>query len=66
MKKREAAIVSAYTGILIGSFEDLHKYAEEILGGSITALSFSIPETVAEIKRCSFSDFKALSDNLKD
>jgi len=31
MTKREAAIVSAYTGILIGSFSDLHQYIEEIM-----------------------------------
>lgn len=31
MTKREAAIVSAYTGFLLGDFGDLHAYIEEIL-----------------------------------
>jgi len=29
MTKKEAAIVSAYTGYLIGSFSELQKYADE-------------------------------------
>ncbi len=35
MNKREAAIVAAYTGFLIGEFSDMHKYIEEIMGGSV-------------------------------
>lgn len=35
MTKREAAIISAYTGILIGDFNDMHKYIEEIAGCSV-------------------------------
>ncbi len=31
MTKREAAIMSAFTGIMIGSFSDMHKYVEEIM-----------------------------------
>jgi hypothetical protein len=30
--KREAAIVSAYTGFLLGDFGDMHEYIEEIMG----------------------------------
>jgi hypothetical protein len=29
--KREAAIVSAYTGFLLGNFGDMHEYIEEIM-----------------------------------
>lgn len=32
MTKREAAIVSAYTGIMLGKFSDMLGYIEEILG----------------------------------
>jgi len=28
---REAAIVSAYTGYMLGSFSEMHKFIEEIL-----------------------------------
>lgn len=31
MTKREAAIISAYTGILLGSFPEMHKYVEEVM-----------------------------------
>lgn len=34
MTKREAAIVSAYTGYLIGEFKDYHAYVEEIMGAT--------------------------------
>lgn len=32
MTKREAAIVSAYTGYVIGEFSDSQAYAEEVMG----------------------------------
>ena len=32
MTKREAAIVAAYTGYLIGDFGDMHEYIEEVMG----------------------------------
>ena len=32
MTKREAAIVAAYTGFLVGEFSDMHGYVEEIMG----------------------------------
>ena len=32
MTKREAAIVSVYTGVLIGDFSDFYAYAVEIMG----------------------------------
>lgn len=35
MNKREASIISAYTGYLIGEFSDLHEYVEEIIGRSV-------------------------------
>ena len=30
--KREAAIISAYSGIMLGKWENCHKYIEEIMG----------------------------------
>lgn len=36
MTKREAAIVSAYTGYLVGTFEDMHDYADELIPGITT------------------------------
>ena len=30
--KREAAVIGAYTGYLLGEIEDLHTYVEEVAG----------------------------------
>lgn len=32
LTKRQAAIIGAYTGVLVGAFPDLHEYVEELLG----------------------------------
>ena len=57
MTKREAAIVSAYTGILIGEFGDFHKYAEEIIGGPIWTHKFGDKKFTNKIKELSRNDF---------
>jgi len=35
MTKHEAAVVAAYTGILIGEFSELHAYIEKTMGRSV-------------------------------
>ena len=35
MTLRECAIITAYTGILMGDFNEFHKYIEELLGRSV-------------------------------
>ena len=40
MTKREAAIVSVYTGVLIGDFSDFYAYAVEIMGRPIFTHEF--------------------------
>lgn len=35
MTKKEAAIISVFTGVLVGDFEEFQKYAEKVLGRSI-------------------------------
>lgn len=57
MTKREAAIVSAYTGIMLGSFSDMHGYVEEILGRPVWTHEFANDKTVEEIKQKSKNDF---------
>lgn len=57
MTKKEAAIVSAYTGILIGEFSDLHEYIEKILGRPIFSHQLANNEIYAEIKEKSRNDF---------
>lgn len=60
MNKREAAIITAYTGILIGEFREFHGYAEEILGKPIFTHQFANKELSAKIKELSRPDFLAL------
>ena len=55
MTKREAAIVSAYTGYLIGKFDDFHAYAEEIMERPLFTHEF--PYIAEELKEKSKKDF---------
>lgn len=55
----QAAIVSAYTGYLVGSFRDMHEYAERKLGRSIWTHQF--PSVSDELREAAKSDFIALS-----
>lgn len=55
MTKREAAIVSAYTGILIGDFTDMLEYISELMGKPI--YTHELPSIYNEIKEKSFKDF---------
>ena len=58
LTKREAAIITMYTGILIGDFGDAHAYAEEILDRPIWTHQF--PDLFKEIKEKSRADFLAI------
>lgn len=57
MTKREAAIVSAYTGMLIGNFADMHQYIEEKLGRAVWTPELADKITWEEIKQKSKEDF---------
>jgi len=57
MTKREAAIVSAFTGVLIGDFSDMHEYIEEIMEGPIFTHQLGSKEFCEEIKAKSKEDF---------
>jgi hypothetical protein len=62
MTKREGAIVGAYTGILVGKFEDLHEYIEEILGRPVFTHELSSDDVINQIKAASKQDFINLLD----
>lgn len=55
MTKREAAIVSAYTGFLLGSFSALHEYVEEIMGHPVWTHEF--PSLGDKIRELSHEDY---------
>jgi len=60
MKIREAAIVGAYTGVLLGKFSDMHTYIEEILGRPVFTHEMGLREVADEIQKKSHDDFVAL------
>jgi len=58
MTKSEAAIVSAYTGYLIGTFSATAEYCEKLLGHPI--FTHQYPALRDEIKEKSKVDFTAI------
>ena len=67
MTKREAAIVSAYTGYLIGDVDDWHKYVQEILGRPVFThelASKSIQDEVHDKSRDDFCNIKITTEEL--
>lgn len=64
MTKREAAIVSAYTGYLIGEFSDFQAYVEEIMRRPIFTHEF--PNIADELKEKSKKDFMSIKVGNED
>lgn len=57
MTKKEKAIVTAYTGFLIGEFDDFHNYAEELMGRPVFTHEFGTGKTRDTIKEKAKKDF---------
>lgn len=58
MTKREAAIITAYTGVFIGDVDELYKYVSEIMGRTVFTHEFG--RMADEIKGKAEKDFLAL------
>ena len=65
MTAREAAIVSAYTGYMLGDFSVMHKYAEYVLGRPIFTHEFANQNLVDELQEKSKKDFVNLIEQTK-
>lgn len=61
MTKNEAAIVSAYTGILIGEFSAMHEYVENLLGRPVLTHEFASKWLTEEIHKKAKEDFCAIT-----
>ena len=57
MTKKEAAIVSAYTGILIGPFSNMHEYVETKLGRPVWTHELADVKIIKQIKKATKNDF---------
>jgi hypothetical protein len=66
MTKREAAIISAYTGIMVGDFSEMHKYAEELFKAPVFSHLFGMRGFADELKIKSEPDFMNLCANLTE
>lgn len=60
MTKQEKLIVSAYTGVLMTDFDDLHKFIEEKLGRPVFTHELADELVVKELKRAVKQDFLGL------
>lgn len=65
MTKREAAIVSAYTGYLLGDFAEMHKYIEEVMGRPVWTHEMGMSAFAEELRTASKADFIALRGESK-
>lgn len=50
MNKREAAVIGAYTGILLGDMSELHAYVEEIMGRGVMTHELASKRVTKQIK----------------
>jgi len=66
MDKKEAAVIGAYTGILIGDFDDLHIYIEEIMDGPVMTHQLGDKEFCEEVRDAAKLDFLDICENLTD
>lgn len=58
--KRLAAVTGAYTGYLIGRFEDLHHYVEEALGRPVAREEMAMPGFSSILQDASLDEFLRL------
>ena len=57
LTRRQAAIITAYTGITCGPFDAFHEYAEELMDCPIWTHEFASKQLSAEIKEAAKDDF---------
>ena len=60
MTKREAAVVAAYTGAIIGEFNEMHTYMESVMGRPVCTLDLLDREFRERLRVLAKADFLAL------
>ena len=66
MTKKEAAIVAAYTGLLIGEFDDMHEYIEEVMGRPVWTHELGDASFMEDLRRAVKPDFVSIGENIDD
>ncbi len=60
LTRSQAMILTAQTGVLIGGFDDFHRYAEHLLDRPVLSAEFASGSTWAQLKDASLLDFKSI------
>lgn len=63
MTKKEKIIVSAYTGVLMCDFADMHEYIEQKLGRPVWTHELGDPAVWEQIKAATKEDFLSLCES---
>lgn len=61
LTKEQAAILSAFTGVLCCHFPDFREYAERIMGRPIASPEFADPEVAKALRHKSKDDFMRIA-----
>lgn len=61
LTKKQAAVITAYTGFLLGSFNDVHHYIEKLMGRLVFTHEMGSKELMDELQLKAKADFIALS-----
>lgn len=64
MTAREAAIVTAYTGFLIGDFDEAHRYIEHVMDRAVWTHEMGDREFMERVREAAKADFVALSHSV--
>ena len=66
MKKREALVITAHTGILLCDFSDFQDFASEIIGRPIFTHEFAHEEISEELRKKTSKEFFEIIKNLEE
>lgn len=66
MTRHEAVVLSAFTGILMCDFQDMHEYIEKVMGYPVLTHEMGNREFMDEVKEATRSDFMEIVQNLTD
>jgi hypothetical protein len=61
LTREQAAIISAYTGVLVGPFTDFHEYAERLMGRPVWTREMASKEFMAKLCELAIPDFLAIA-----
>lgn len=63
LTREQAAVLSAFTGVMMGEWADFQEYAERLLGRAVFTHEFAQDTLSAQIREAARDDFMALMPN---